>query len=249
MKLLVTTTVDENYLPYKDLFEWCVKRAYPEYDVFVHQMEISKTNLAAAWRFIIDVDLKGEYDYIYITDSDILILPEIVPLHTFHIREMEASGLPYSNVISWLNQQGTPPKPEYSNARMMGTHFANREYFKKTHNLSEHFKHKIHDDCYDGLKPQSDEEILFKIIHLAELGLPKVPYSFNNRLHGIHLGNFRKNKPWIWDATMTIERAAQYRDLCDNEEFKSLKKDACAKSPMIKEEFSRLDGAIRTRYA
>ena len=107
MKLLITTVVDENYQHFMPLFIYCCKMSYPEYDIKIFTDGTLSFNVAAAfklipsgfdivlyyfkdwehhtyspisWRFAIDKEEYKGYDYIYVTDIDMMILREKVDL-------------------------------------------------------------------------------------------------------------------------------------------------------------------------
>jgi len=116
VKTLITTTVDKAYQAYIPLFVHCIRTAYPTsdyhiklflrdpcpYDVDAELVPMFenfpryKYNTIAL-RFVVPPENYEGYDYIYVTDIDMLMMWENVPFDLFHEQEMMKTGLCYSN--------------------------------------------------------------------------------------------------------------------------------------------------------
>lgn len=114
------------------------------------------------------VESLAEYDYIYLTDVDILIMPEKIPLHEQHIRHMKVLGLPYSNFI-----RNTTP------SRLTGLHFAGFDFYRKVAPVVEQYANMIKATGIPrGYGRCADEELWYRIVQESGLALPpKCPYS------------------------------------------------------------------------
>lgn len=110
----------------------------------------------------------ADYDYIYLTDVDILIVPEKMPLHEQHIRHMEVLGLPYSNFV---RNTEVP--------RLTGLHFANLDFYRRVAPIVEQYAAMIKAiGIPEGYGRCADEELWYRIVQ--EIGFPlpsRCPYS------------------------------------------------------------------------
>lgn len=136
-----------------------------------------------AVRFTETPERRGEYTYI--GDVDILVVePDITAQH---LRHMELTGLPYSNVI----------RP--GQLRLTGLHFTRSDF---------HYPILIPDDADPGL---SDEAFLYEIVAARDAGLPD-PADTWRPTHGIHLS---LNRVPVASAgqpnwAITLEHAKRY---------------------------------------
>jgi hypothetical protein len=185
--MIIVTRYDEKYEAYKPFWEYCIEQAYPRY---CHHAILS--NHPAVDRLLIDA-YPSHYDdienmvyhqYHYITDIDIMILPEVPSLKEFHLRETEESGLCYSNSVRGTGE-------ERGKERMTGLHFVGVEWFKKTQAARDAYKKRVDAGEFNG---RIDDEIVLMNV-VKESGLPiakKKPLMI--RHHGIHFGTLRAYK-------------------------------------------------------
>lgn len=215
VKVCITTVVDELYQKYIPLFVLCCKYAYPEYDIkiFLHgnirenvkkALEFLKDKYIfvnglfdgwkkykyspISWRFVVPPEQYKGYDYVYITDIDMLIFREKVELASFHINEMNETGLCYSN--STRNK-----KHWEGNRSLTGLHFCNQEWFEKTEASRRRYAQLLKIGKV-GEKREYDGYMLYSMCIESDLTIAG-KYPLIERHHGIHLGTerlFHKNK-------------------------------------------------------
>jgi len=186
MKVCVTTVVDRNYIDYVPFFKWCMAKSYPDYGVVVLIKEnefgdcIYSGYNTIALRFLTGSKPYAGYDYVYITDIDMMILPEAKPLHKFHLDEMAKTGLPYSNSLrNHKHWEG-----EHS---LTGLHFCSIEWFDLVEKEADVYRQIVRSQ---QVRREYDGWMLYHMCHDSGIGLPG-KYPLVVRHHGIHLGNFR----------------------------------------------------------
>ena len=178
--LLIITAANYWYTEYQNLWEYCIKKAYPEYDSHCYiAPQTSAPFYAACYRLLID---PGKYKYVYMTDIDMMILREERSLLEFHLNEMKDTGLCYSNTM----RRGEPEAKE----RLTGLHFATREWYDKTCETRKKYLHMLNNGEI-GNNRFDDEKMLMQICKNADLGLPGQRGQMVIRHHGIHLGTLR----------------------------------------------------------
>lgn len=197
MKVLVSAYTDENYLDYWPLWLCCIEKAYPNYETHMKLIKDKKPqHRPACMRFL---EPLFDADYYYITDIDMMILPENPPLHEFHLAEMKESGLCYSN----SPRNNSEPK---SYERMTGLHFANNEWWDKTREARGKYLELL-DAGLIGNDRFDDEIVLKNIILESGLALPpKRPLA--RRHHGIHMGTLRAYR---WHNPSRLENQLSLR--------------------------------------
>jgi len=108
-----------------------------------------------------------DFDWVYITDADLMIVRQEPPLHEQHIAHMAALGLCYSNMLR--------DPLRFADKHLTGLHFCGQEFIRR-----------VTDKCteYDGLvrvngggvldgKPVIyDERLLYQIVRDSGLDLP-----------------------------------------------------------------------------
>jgi len=108
------------------------------------------------------VEFLSKYEYVYLTDVDILIMPERIPLHKQHIQHMEVLQLPYSNFV---RNTDVP--------RLTGLHFANLDFYRRVAPVVELYADMIKViGIPDGYGRCADEELWYRIVRESGLGLP-----------------------------------------------------------------------------
>lgn len=202
-KLCITTVVDNRYWDWVELFTWCCKKSYPEYDVKILKKEDYfpgypdngyTTNML---RFMTGRAPYEGYDYVYITDIDMMILPETPSLMEFHLSEMKKSGMCYSNSLRNGRHCFTNGVEKWSGTESFtGLHFCSIDWFDKTQSDVENMLIylKTHEVGRGG-----DGRILWLMARDCKLGMP-IKRKLLKRHHGIHVGTLRlfdKHKPLI----------------------------------------------------
>jgi len=198
--LCITTLVDKRYWEYVELFTWCCKRAYPEYDVKILKKEElfpgypDRGYTTNALRFLTGAAPYEGYSFIYITDIDIMILREKPTLLNFHQMDMRGcfsnSIRGSSNKFSFKNETWT------GHESLSGLHFCSREWFDHIEPQAKKYRELLKTaEVGRGF----DGHMLYKMC--KELGWP-IPgkKKLIKRHHGIHLGTFRlwgEGKPLI----------------------------------------------------
>lgn len=184
--LLITTFAVGRYQVYAELFRYAIKKAYPEYDVYVIESDIKQPKYyGACARFLTEEPVFHEYDYVYITDIDMMIVREPITILEFHTKEMEETGLCYSNTPRGMEERGFD--------RLTGLHFVGRDWWNKTRTARYHYTQellsgKIGDIAID------DEIMLMNIVSDSDIGMVPARRDLICRHHGLHLGTVRAHK-------------------------------------------------------
>jgi hypothetical protein len=216
--LLIFTVAEGRYRVYTDLFTWCAKRAYPEYDVEV--MDLHKTGKIPYWsacmRFLVLPD--APHKYTYITDVDMMICPETQAILDFHTEEMTRTGLCYSNVPRWKEPMGEN--------RMTGLHFVSDSWWEKTYVARTGERDRLHGGDIGSCKCD-DELMLMRIIKRSGLAVTERG-NLLRRHHGIHLGTLRDYRNQTLQKrrcnvlTRIRKHAGYWCDLIETEDYKKL---------------------------
>lgn len=242
--MIIVTRYNEQYAPYKPFWEYCIEQAYPNY---AHHAMLSEH--PAIDRLLIDpypshIDDNMHtvfHQYHYITDIDMMILPENPGIKEFHLAEMKEDGLCYSNSTR-------SAKEERGLERVTGLHFVGLEWFEKT----EKERHEYQSIANDGLfKNRIDDELILKqVIERSGLKLPKKK-SLMKRHHGIHFGTLRAYKRHDRKLRfeqlrlrISPEQARQWQKVSHTEHFQRL----IQKAPeWLQDEMQEMDVFTRTR--
>jgi hypothetical protein len=180
-EVLIYAVVEGRYKNYADLFKFCCKRAYSQYDVQVEEIKTPLPNGAACWRFCTTIP---GYQYVYITDIDMMICPEKPTLLEYHLKEIAETGLCYSNTPRW--------KEPMAENRMTGLHFVTSQWWGVTERERFFNAENVMHGKIGNLKCD-DELMLMRIIKGS--GLPVAARRpLVQRHHGIHLGVLRDYK-------------------------------------------------------
>ena len=218
-KLCVSIFVSgERYAHYIPLFLFFMQKSYPEYftlisyrDKLTSQVKENinlldksffKVNENVFYDYPNDVDTSktvrwvlvpeeyNDFEYIYITDIDILTIREEPSLLDMHYNQMTNNSLPYSTPMD-IPSRGT---------RLGGLFFFNRkEYLDKTLPVMNGYKYLISHDkgvnyFWNKFLNKTDNQLaLYKIVTESELAIPK-EHSFT--YHGLHLGHSRCRGRW-----------------------------------------------------
>lgn len=243
MKLCVSTVVDSNYMAYLPLFVYCMNRTYPQYHVklflrdpcpydlrawklnceMVHMFEDFPRHkyLSIALRFAIPKEYFKDFDNVYITDIDMMILQENRDIEYFHCMEMNETGLCYSNSTRNINH--------YAGAKSLtGLHFASKKWFEKTEEATAKYRELMRGGLI-GLYREFDGVMLYRIAVESGCGLPG-KYKLARRHHGIHLNNFMlfKNDRLKLEVRIPPNYRTQWMQFLGNVKFRNIV-DECRK--------------------
>ncbi len=185
-KLLITTFAVGRYKVYSELFRYAINKAYPEYDVLVTESNISQPKYyGACIRFLDEDPSFKDYDYVYITDIDMMIVREPVSILDFHTKEMEETGLCYSNTPRGMEERGFD--------RLTGLHFVGKDWWEKTKVARNYYLRELL-SCKIGDIAIDDEIMLMNIVNDSEVGMVPAKRDLICRHHGLHLGTVRAHK-------------------------------------------------------
>lgn len=227
--LLIFTTAAGRYKVYADLFKFCCKRAYPQYDVEVRELsdeDCVTPYFSACFRFLIEpkgIFSRPEYPKnIYITDIDMMICQESISLLDFHLNEIKQTGLCYSNVPRWKEPMGEN--------RMTGLHFVTDEWWDRTIEARKKEFRRLTVGEIGSLKCE-DELMLMRIIKAS--GLPVTERGhLVSRHHGIHLGTLRDQREKTLQqrrnaikSRVSVEKATYWLNLIDTVEYRDIFRD------------------------
>lgn len=237
MTLCISTVVDKEYMAYLPLFVHCCNKVYPNYHIRLFMRDPCPYDLKSwklkyelipmfedyprykyasiALRFAIDKKYYADFDYIYITDIDMMIMRESRDIEYFHVMEMQQTGLCYSNSLRNANHyEGT--------LSLTGLHFATKKWFLKTNNIVEEYR-ILFEKGIIGLYREYDGVMLYRIVTRSGLMLP-LKYKLASRHHGIHLGNFRlfPNDRTKLEIRIPTDYQVQWMHNLDNKIFKDI---------------------------
>jgi hypothetical protein len=254
-KVCITTVVDATYMAYAPLFAYCAKKVYPAYDVLIvlrddcpypllgcHAVRLFDTfprhpYLAIALRFVVPPKVYEEWDYVYVTDIDMMLMPERMALDEFHLAEMATTGLSYSNSLRNIHHYA-------GFESLSGLHFASRRWFKETEEQRQFYYAELEAGLL-GRYREYDGVMLYRMARNAGIGLPK-KYKLKKRHHGIHLGNFRlfdsKEK---WAERIPEEYRAQWQEWMADPTFKNMVERGRRDNPMLNNQVGLLEDFIR----
>ncbi len=210
--------MNSRYDVYAELFTFCCKRAYPEYEVLVAPIKETKIPYySACVRFLIRPSIL-ECDT-YITDVDMMICPESVDIQHFHRAEIEKTGLCYSNSPRWREPHGEN--------RLTGLHYVTNNWWEVTQEQRNIEFAKLEKGEIGHVKCD-DEMMLMRIVKNS--GLPVAKYGpLLNRHHGIHLGTVRdyandtvQKRRSALQQRIDKNRAKYWCDLIDTDDYKKL---------------------------
>jgi hypothetical protein len=167
-----------------------------------------------------------------------MICPEETALLDFHLKEIEETGLCYSNSPRW--------KEPFGENRLTGLHFVTREWWTKT----EEARLKYYDLLMSGelgYGKCDDELMLMKIV--KDSGLPVTKMSdLLIRHHGIHLGTVRdfqkEGRSSVRDQLrfrVTKERATYWCNLIESVEYRNLLVDIKKQDKQVAGELEMLE--------
>jgi hypothetical protein len=215
MKVLILTVYDQRYSDYAKLFEYCAKKAYPEYDVrAIGRSEIEKEygvfpdNKAttSTMRFCLPDSYYAGYDYVLITDVDMLIYRETMPIHEQHLAVMVHTGYPYENLAVPIQGHGY---------RMPGILFASEAWFDRTSNSRAALFASLKDP-QSATYYEADEVALYKLCE---------PFGYTRkgtekwRWHGIHMGKYCRRPGKSRRMSISIQELTQIHMFLEDDGF------------------------------
>jgi len=229
----VFTIAAGEYVHYVPLFEYCLRRAYPDYNIDVRELhdmpDDGRISIRSApdLRFLLSCD-NGEDTLI--TDVDMLHFPEMSPIQAQHRAAILRFG-----TDCYFNFQS-------SSKRCPGIHFVTGAWWAKTRET----RHRIFEEYLDGRRTavkDSDEYLIYEIIERSKLPLPPTgPALWVS--HGLHLGRFRER-----NLQMGFSQAEHglIKGLRQDEEFMGLVREARSRSKMIDRTWQNLEAVFQIR--
>lgn len=254
-KVCITTVVDSVYMEYVPLFVYCLNKVYPSYHIILVLRDPCPYDcggaetiglfenfprypyLSIALRFVVPPEIFRDFDYVYTTDIDMMIMPERMALDDFHLAEMATTGLCYSNSLRNIHHYA-------GFESLTGLHFANRKWFTQTMDQRMFYLRNLEAGLL-GLYREYDGVMLYRMALKSGLGLPK-KYKLKKRHHGIHLGNFRlfdsKEK---WADRIPVEYRSQWQQWMGDPVFRTMVEQGRKLNPMLNEQIGLLEDFIK----
>ena len=194
--ITVFTCTDKKYQGYAELWEYLIKRAYPSYNVEVFNTDYAPHCIR---HLIYPLHTPLYSQSVYVTDIDMMIMPEAISIAEFHQNEMQETNLCYSNSVR-NNEE------EWAFERVTGLQYNTPQWYKETERSREKYYNMIMRKEF-GEHRVHDELMLKRIITESDLDMcPKK--SLIARHHGIHVGVCRAYR---WQTTQLRENAMQRR--------------------------------------
>jgi len=238
VSFLFSTVVDSAYMPYVPIFAWTFRHIYQDCGLKLfmrdpcpypaHGAEIVPMfedfpryqYNSIALRFVVPPEHYEGWEYVYVGDIDLPLMPEPMNLEQFHTQEMVASRLCYSNSLRH--------KSHYQGYQSLtGLHFATPKWFKETEDERVRYWDLLKRGLV-GCYREYDGAMLYRMAERSGVGLPK-KYKLKNRHHGIHLSNFNrlfKDNKKAWRDRVPQNMRSQWLMWLQNKEFA----DICARS-------------------
>jgi hypothetical protein len=131
------------------------------------------------------------YEWVYITDADLMIVRQEPPLHEQHIAHMNTLGLCYSNMLR-------DPR-RFADKHLTGLHFCGREFIAKVQAKCTEYDGLVRVNgggVLDGKPVIYDERLLYQIVRDAGLDLP--PHMSDDHDDPSNPANYRNKqfRPW-----------------------------------------------------
>lgn len=219
-KLCVSIFVGgERYAHYIPFFLFFMQKSYPEYFTLIsykdslplqviHNIDLldkrffkvnenvfndfpADVNTTKTVRWVIVPEEYQNFDYIFITDADMLTIREEPTLFVRHFEEMQKNNLPYSTAVGNTPERGK---------RMGGLFFFSRKEYLNIalptmNKYRELISKKKGVSCFwnEFLNKADCEFALYTIV--TESGLD-IPHDFSMKYHGLHLGHSRCEGRW-----------------------------------------------------
>ncbi len=260
LSFCITTMVSEEYQWYIPLFIDRIRKEYPEYSVKVilrgkndlighselwNRIEpyiyIDKDDphptdglFTAAYRFLAGQTYYMDYDYILMTDVDILVKRESPGILEKHLEAMKIRKLTYYNNYVIDDRLGKKMMP--------GVHFMSRAWWEKTTGIRKLFLKNLLES--EEIQKGADEKLLYWIVLESGVEISDVKYDlFAN--HGIHLGEYRKQLSSRFPIEIDAITQKYIEKLYEDDEFMFLVEKCGSQLPEILEMFSIFKRAVK----
>jgi hypothetical protein len=202
-KLCITTVADKNYLGYVPMFLYGVSKLGYTGIVFIQdspgQMQLVDPHhtliydefedyprvprLGAFLRYLAFTEERlhyfDGYDYVYVTDVDMILCPEYPELLQQHEAHCNVLGLSYSNIVR-VNEIPT----------LSGLHFMSQDCLKQIAPIASRYDVRFRreglgvlDQDGPSLSGIRDERLLYQIVRDSGLGLPKPATRVETKNH------------------------------------------------------------------
>lgn len=242
--LCIVAVVDDGYQEYVPLYLYFLSRAYPRYEARIYfrgrfhpqvsdaldslrdtaRFEIlpipydfdeSNPQAIKSVRWVLYDDAFLDFEYVYIGDIDMFVVPEETPLHEVHAAHCREIARPYSNRVRGRQR------------KLTGLHFVQtREYFDALRPTMDRYR----EAALRGALQISNEELLYRMID-ESVGLPPFVGNFVTH-HGMHARAFDQYRPLAEQrarADFVFHRhfepyASAFRRAAETPEFKTLRR-------------------------
>lgn len=244
--LLITTWAVGRYKVYSELFQFAIKKAYPEYDVHVFESDVVFPKYyGACIRFLSNSREFHDYKYVYITDIDMMIVREPVSILDFHTNEINETGLCYSNTPRGMEERGFD--------RLTGLHFVTQEWWGATHEARYDYLRKLEMGLIGDVAIH-DELMLMNIVKESGLQVAPPKRDLICRHHGLHLGTVRAHKHETLQKLrrdvfirVSVQRAKEWMKVVETPEYRSIMQDIKRRDKMAYDELCIMEKFTRQR--
>lgn len=228
----IFTVVTGSYVWYTPMFLFMLRKAYPEYTARIltdsDDTEIlTQTGVekcmpfgrmvdagyrAACKRFLFSDEILRSFDYVLITDIDIMIIREANSIVDQHMLSLRKNNLEcYDNYTA-------------NGDRCPGVHFVTRDWWNRTKTARAEEANAI--ERQEIVEYDYDERMLKRIIGYSGLPIPSARANLWAH-HGEHLGAWRRGNPQVWNT-------AAVQQMLNDKEFMDIADYCSGKAPELK---------------
>jgi hypothetical protein len=226
--LAIMAVIDSNYEPFVPMFKYCIKKYVSYADIKIAKISLpeelkGKRRVSAAVRFLEEPEGIGAYDYVLITDIDIMFYSERMTITDQHMNSLEVDcTVAYEN---WLAETCG------NESRLPGVQFVTKKWWEITREARRLEYENL--SISDTGSRDYDEFMLGRIVRDSGLPLPSAKPKLW-RHHGVHIGDWRVCAERKAAAHYPVgDEISHIRTLLRDEEFMGLYAEATKAIPYL----------------
>ena len=188
-----------------------------------YPFDVSTTNCL---RFIVDTPVLRGYDYLMITDIDLLLFEDPFPWHINGLTDQPFCG--HHGPYKFPKRPGISPWVGDMERVAGGFLLVTKDWWKKTDAARKEYGKQLFEvDTKFGTYRESDEVMLARIIKDSGMSVPESKY-FPPSLRGVHLGDFKSSMSHRWQnpqkmaSKLTIENCFKYQNMTMDDRWRAM---------------------------